>query len=243
MKNLFILLLLFVFISCQKKTIHPTKGEIIEAVYGLGRVESEDNFEARAAILSYVEEFYVTKGQDVKKGERLFKTDQNRITYAPFEGRITDILVSVHENLFPQTIVLSLVNLNKLYLSVSLEQQGAMRIKKGLKAEVSFEFFRNTKLKGVIETIYPRKDEFIAKVKVENLPSEVLPGMTADVAFEIDRKQEATLIPAKAINNGHLVFKRDGKKVKVPVEIGLVDLDQVEVLKPELNPDDEIILP
>jgi macrolide-specific efflux system membrane fusion protein len=235
--------ILVLVISCSKTPIHPTKGEIVEAVYGLGTVESEKTFHAKAAIVTSVTEFYVSEGLDVVKGQKLFKNDQDAITYAPFDGRVTDIEVSIRENLFPQTQILTVIDLNKVYLSVSLEQQATMKIKPGLSAEVSFEFFRNKKLHGRISTIYPSKDQFIAKVELKEWPSGVLPGMTADVAFEIARKQNAILVPVNAISNGNILLKRNGKKLKLPVEVGLIDLEKAEIVTPSLNVEDEIILP
>jgi macrolide-specific efflux system membrane fusion protein len=234
---------LLLLLSCENQKIHPRKGEIVEAVYGLGTVKSEEEFQAKTAIITSVEEFYVSEGQDVVQGQKLFKTDQGSVTTAPFDGRVTDIHVSIRENLFPQSVVLTVINLKKLFLSVSLEQQGAMRVRKGISAEISFEFFRNKKIKAVISTIYPSTDQFIAKVVLNEWPPGVLPGMTADVAFEIDRKKMATLVPARAIVNGHLHLKREGKKMKFPVQLGLVDLEMAEVLSPELKSNDEIIIP
>lgn len=235
--------LFFLLFGCNKTVTHPEMGDVVEAVYGLGTVESEETFHARAAIVSSVQEFFVTEGQDVKKGDPLFKTDQGSLTRAPFAGRVSEIPVTTGENLFPQTMILTLVNLERLYLSVSLEQQGTMRIRPGLLAEISFEFFRNKKLTGTITTIYPRKEQFIAKVELKEWPAGVLPAMTADVAFEIARKTNVLLVPSKALANGFITIKREGKKQKLPVEVGLVDLEKAEILSPKLELTDEIILP
>jgi len=172
----------------------------------------------------------------------LYRTDQGQVSVAPFAGRVTDIMVSVQENLFPQTLILTVINLERLYLEVSLEQQGAMRIKKGLASEVSFEFFRNRKLTGEVMTIFPSNNQFTAKVNLKNWPEGVLPGMTADVAFEIARKSDAQLIPARALSNGSIQFKRDGKRQKVRVKVGLSDAEKVEILEPELQATDELIV-
>jgi multidrug efflux pump subunit AcrA (membrane-fusion protein) len=237
-------LLAFLFLfSCQKAMIHPEKGEIVEAVYGLGIIKSENNYNAKAAILSSVKEFYVNEGDDVEKGQKLFITDQGSLISAPFAGRVTERSVPVSENLFPQTVILRLVDLKNLYLEVSLEQQGAMKLSKGMKAEISFEFFRNKKLTGTISTIYPKNEQFIAKVLIEEWPKGVLPGMSADVAFEVARKTGVTLIPMKAVANGHILIKRNNKKEKIAVQLGLMDQEKAEVLAPELSSSDEIILP
>jgi macrolide-specific efflux system membrane fusion protein len=240
---MFNFVIIFLILSCQKETVHPTKGEVVEAVYGLGIIQSEYNYHAKAAILSSVKEFFVIEGQDVNKGQKLFLTDQGSVYTAPFSGKITEVPVVTSENLFPQTLILSLVDLNHLYLEVSLEQQGAMKLSKGMKAEISFEFFRNKKIIGHISTIYPKNDQFIAKVLIDEWPKGVLPGMSADVAFEVARKKDALLIPVKAIANGHIVVIRNKKKEKLLVQVGLIDQEKAEILSPELSLEDEIILP
>jgi hypothetical protein len=221
----------------------PYQGEIIEAVYGLGTVKSEENFSAKLAITSSVDEFFVSEGHNVIKNQKLFKTDQGLLVYSPINGRVTEIPVSIKENIFPQTTILSVVNLKKLYLVVSLEQQAIMRIRPNLNAEISFEFFRNKKIQGKITSIYPAVDQFIAKVELANWPDGVLPGMTADVSIEIARKKNATLVPSRAIVNGNILLKRHGKKLKLPVQVGLVDLEKIEILSPKLELDDELVLP
>ncbi len=238
------LLTFLIFLAaCQKQVIHPKRGEIVEAVYGLGTVESEDVYQAKAGVLSSIKEFYVKEGQDVLKDQKLFLVDQGVAIRAPFAGRVTSIPVHIQETIFPQSLILNLVNLEKLYLSVSLEQQAAMKIKKGIKAEISFEFFRNKKIIGTLDTFYPKNSDFIAKVKIDDLPQGVLPGMTADVAFEIDRKKDALLVPTRAIVNGFLTYKHEGKKERVKVKIGLMDMEMAEILEPSLSVEDEILLP
>lgn len=242
MKQFLILSILLLVFSCQKKIITPIKGDIVEAVYGLGTVKSEEYFSAKVAVISSVVEYYVSEGQDIQKGQKLLKTDEGITIFSPFSGRVADIPFSVKENIFPQTTILSVMNLKTLYLSVSLEQQAIMRIRPNLNAEVSFEFFRNKKLQGKIASIYPTSDEFIAKVELLQWPDGVLPGMTADVAIEIARKKDALLVPTRAIVNGSITIKRNGKKMKFPVDVGLTDLEQTEILSPKLELDDELIL-
>ncbi len=237
------ILVFLLLAACHENKIYPEKGEIVEAVYGLGSVASEEVFHAKSAIVNGVAEFYVTEGEDVIKGQKLFKTDQGSVINSPINGRVTEIPVSIRENLFPQTTILTVINLKKLYLSVALEQQGAMQIKNGLSAEISFEFFRNKKLAGKIKSIYPVGEAFIAKVIVDEWPEGVLPGMTADVAFEIERKKEALTVPVRSIINGHILIKRDNKKIKLPVEIGLMDLEKAEIVESDLKLTDEIIIP
>jgi hypothetical protein len=79
MKNFWTLWVFILILSCREKTIHPLQGEVVEAVYGLGIIKSENHYEAKAAILSSVKEFYVTEGMNVAKGTKLFITDQGSL--------------------------------------------------------------------------------------------------------------------------------------------------------------------
>jgi membrane fusion protein, macrolide-specific efflux system len=239
LRNIFLLL----FAACNTQSIHPEKGDIVEAVYGLGIIKSEKNFNARAAIVSSIKEFYVTEGQDVEKGQKLFLTDQGSLISAPFTGRITERPITVAETLFPQTVILKLVDLSDLYLEVSLEQQGAMKLRKGMEAEISFEFFRNQKIKGILTTIFPKNDQFVAKVLTQEWPKGILPGMSGDVAFKVASKENVMLVPIKAVSNGSIVIKRDGKKQKLAVKLGFMDQEKAEILEPSLSTSDEIIMP
>ena len=242
MKQFLLMFILLLVYSCKKNITNPTMGDIVESVYGLGTVKSEENFSAKVAVTSSVVEYYVSEGQDIQKGQKLLKTDQGATIFSPFSGRVADIPFSIKENIFPQTTILTVMNLNKLYLTVSLEQQAIMRIRPNLNAEVSFEFFRNKKLQGKIASIFPASDQFIAKVELMEWPEGVLPGMTADVAIEIARKKNVLLVPTRAIVNGNITIKRLGKKMKLPVQVGLADLEQAEILSPKLELDDELIL-
>jgi len=206
-------------------------------------VESDEVYNARSGIQVIVKELYVTEGQNVSKGQRLFKIDQGILISSPIVGRVTEIPAHAQEIVSAQSLILSVTNLEKLYLSVALEQHAAMKVKSGLKAEISFEFFRNKKLDGVIDSFYPKNNEFIAKVKFARIPDGILPGMTADVAIEIARKNSAVLIPSRAISNGHILIAKNGKIERVPVQVGLSDLEKAEILEPALSLNDEIYLP
>jgi macrolide-specific efflux system membrane fusion protein len=241
MKIYFVIIL--IFYGCHKSQLYPQQGDIVEAVYGLGVIQSENTYHAKVAVVSSVETFFVTEGQDVKKGQKLFQTDQGSVYVAPFEGKVTNILVTVKENLFPQSAILTLIDVQNIYLEVSLEQQAAIKLRKGMKAEVSFEFFRHKKFQGSIQSIYPKNEQFVAKIYLQHWPSGVLPGMSADVAFEVGRKQSAILVPTNVLKKGTLQVLRAKSTLTLKVETGLTDLEKTEILSPPLLLTDEILIP
>ena len=125
---------------------------------------------------------------------------------------------------------------------MSLEQQGALRVKPGLPVRIVFESIRGEVLHGKIESVFPQNDEFLAHISVNGLGDNILPGMTADVAIEIGQKQDAMLIPLSAISNGRIRVQRDNKKMVIPVKIGNVDGSWAEVVDRNLLDTDLVIV-
>jgi macrolide-specific efflux system membrane fusion protein len=231
-------------ISCQQKQVlRPVTGPITESVYAIGLIKSDRTYDLKMAVASSVEKYFVREGDLVTKKQKLLLIDSGAIFYAPYEGVITHLPYSIGETIAPSQSLLTMADLKKLYLEASLEQQGALKIKKGQVVQVSFESFRKSVYQGVVKTILPRNQEFVVQVDVENLPENILPGMNADLSIEILRKEKAILIPQKAISNGHLLIKKNGKVEKVKVVVGVTDAEFAEVLEPVLSPSDEMILP
>ena len=250
MKKLSILLAITIvsivsFIFYKKNNaliINPQKGKISEVIYGLGIIKSHKIHEAKFAMPTVVREYFVKEGQEVEKNQALFSTDDGVVFKTPIKGTVTKIYPQLKELVPPQKTIIEIQDLKDLYAEVSLEQQGALRVKKDLPCEISFEFLRNKSFQGKVETILPQDNQFIAHLQVSGMPIEILPGMSADVAFLVAEKENVTLIPIKAINHGQILIKKNGDKQKIKVEVGLMDQEYAEIVSPELIPNDEIYL-
>lgn len=222
--------------------VHPTSGEITEAIYGLGKVKSNQRYEVKIGILSQVRKVFVNEGDLVQKNQKLIEFDSNVIFRSPIAGTVTLVSAYEGETALPQTPVIRVEDLKDRYIELSLEQEAILRLRKNQTALVSFESLRNTVLKGTISTIFPKQDEFIAEVTVADLNESILPGMTADVSVEVG-KIKGLLIPAKAVRNGFVSVARGHRIEKVKVEIGLTDGLSVEIKGDTLKPEDEILVP
>lgn len=222
--------------------VTPQNGEIIEAVYGLGKVKTKNRFEVRLGVISTVRNLYVQEGDQIKKGQKLIDFDTNAVFRSPIDGHVTLVAVYEGETVPAQTVVLRVENLKERFIELSLEQEGALRIRQGQKARVSFESLRGQTLTGTVRSIFPRDDEFLADIEVTKLDESVLPGMTADVSIEIG-KISGTLVPLKALRNGILLVERDGKVQKMKVEVGLIDGLSAEIKSKDLKKTDEVLVP
>jgi len=245
-KNFYLFLTLTIFIlnSCSKPTsINPKIGPITESVYAIGIVKSERSYELKMGVVTAIKQYFVKEGDYVKNNQRLFINDSGTVFKAPFEGVITHLPFSVGETVAAQQSILTLVDLKKLYLEASLEQQGILKVKRGQLVQISFESFRSQVSKGKVKNILPRNLEFVIQVEVNDLPDNILPGMNADLSVEIMKKDQAILLPLMAVSNGHILINENGKSKKVPVTVGVSDAEFVEILSPKLSSSHEIFLP
>lgn len=245
-KQYFIFLLIFiltsitVFLIIRKNSnsfdlVSPRKGQIVEAIYGLGKVKSDHKFEVKVGVITTLKEVYIREGDQVKKGSPLVRFEGTGLFTAPFDGTITNLFYQKGEAILPQIPVLKMEKLSDLFIEVSLEQDGALRVRKGQKAQVIFESIRNEKHYGIVNALYPKDDEFIARIDVDNLQSNILTGMTADVAIEVGRRENALLIPAASIQNGKVLIQQNGQKKKVTITIGNMDGSWAEVTSDNLK--------
>lgn len=219
------------------------KGSVIEAVYGIGTVTANKSFSFKSGVASTVRTLFVREGDPVKKAQSLVDLDGTEIIRAPFDGTVTFLPVKLGETVFPQSNVVTVTDLRDRYLSVNLEQRGAVRVKQGLKARISFDSLRDQKCEGKIESIYSNDSNFLVRIRVEQLPPQILPGMTADVAIAITEKQNVLLVPVATLE-GDKVHRKSGsnKTEEVTVKTGIVDGAFAEVLTSDLNEGDVLMI-
>lgn len=223
--------------------VSPIKGDIIEAIYGLGKVKSDSRYEVKVGIMTTVEKLYVREGDQVNAGAPLIKFKDSGIFKSPMAGTVTHVNQYEKETVLPQAPVIRVENLIKRHIEVSLEQNGALSVSEGQVAKVVFESLRNQKYEGKVKSLFPRDDEFIAHIEVQDLPGNVLPGMTADVAIIVGNKKQVQLIPLAAIENGMVTVKREGeRRKKVEVKIGTVDGQYAELVDAPLKYDDQLLI-
>ena len=65
--------------------------------------------------------------------------------------------------------------------------------------------------------------------------------MTADVAIVVGNKKNALLIPIHTIIAGHVTRIRNGKKERVPINLGIIDGEWGEVISGNISEDDELL--
>lgn len=216
-------------------------GDVVETVYGLGTVSADRIFRVRTSIPLTVRKIFFNEGSFVKTGDPLIQLD-DVIMKSQIDGTITSVTYKIGELVTPQVALVTVTNLDNLYLEVSLEQQAVLRVKKNQEVAISFENLRDEKFQGVVRSVYPRESQFIVRIELLKWPVGVMPGMTADVGILVGKKSNVILIPIRSLLSGKVIKFKNGKKETVPVQLGTVDGEWGEVLSNNINVDDELIL-
>ncbi len=224
----------------SRETIRPKRGDVVESIYGLGTVTASKVYHVRTGLSLSIKKLFVNEGDLVKSGDALVQLDEN-IMRSPISGTVTTVSYKDGELVAPQSPIVSIANLESIFLEVSLEQQSILRVKKGQSVSVSFESLRSEKYEGDVSSVYPRNNQFIVRIDLHKWPAGVLPGMTADVAILVGKKTNALLIPIRSLVGGQATRIRGGKKERVPVKLGVIDGEWGEVISENILETDELI--
>jgi len=236
----------FIFWKAQKddSTQPVIRGDLAESIYGLGTVKANQSYQLKVGITTTILKVFTNEGDVVKAGAPLIKLDEGRSAFkAPFAGTITSLPFKVEETVYPQTPILTLTNLEDRYILISLEQEGALRVRNGQNAKVSFESIRGKVFTGKVTSLYPSENQFLVKIDVPHLPLEILPGMTGDVAIEVAVGRDVTLVPIRAVHSGRVLVREGNKNRKITISLGASDGHFGEVLSDNLKVGDEVVVP
>ena len=218
------------------------RGSIIRSVYGIGTVMATRTYQIKPGVTATISALYVKEGDSVTKGQKLLKVDSVAY-FAPFSGIVTNLPFKSGENLFLAVPALTLVDLSDRYLVVALEQQGALRVKQGQIAKLSFDTLRQTNYDGVVESVYSFNGNFLARIDVSKLPANILPDMTADVAITLREKKDVITVPVAALDNGSLWIKRGrGIPTLVSVKTGIIDAVAAEIVSGDVQVGDRALI-
>lgn len=223
-----------------KEKLRPKIGNVVESIYGLGTVTADQVFSFRSGVILEVRKIFVKEGDSVKPNDPVVQLDDN-ILRSEINGTVTNVTFKQGELVPPQVPIVTITNLDHLYLEVSMEQQSVLRIKKAQPASVSFESLRNEKYEGVVKSVYPRDSQFIVRIELNQWPHGVLPGMTADVAIIVGEKKDILLIPIRSIVAGQVTRLRGNTKELVPVKLGVIDGEWAEVTSDNIKIEDELV--
>ncbi len=122
---------------------------------------------------------------------------------APFAGRLGIRQVNLGQMLEAGTEIVTLQNLDPIFVDFLVPQQQLLQLKPGLTIRIHTDALPGKVLEGQVSTISPKVDEATRNIRVQGLvrnPGERLrPGMYVDVAVVLPQRKDVLMIPITAV--------------------------------------------
>lgn len=119
-----------------------------------------------------------------------------------------------------------------LRISAEVDEEDIPLVEVGQPVLVNADAFPDRVFDGRVAEITPKGDPVSRSYRVRiSLPEEtpLKVGMTADTNIVVKRRENALLIPATALANGHVWRVRDDRLIRQPVEVGIGGEQEVEI--------------
>ncbi len=175
-----------------------------------------------------------TKKESLQNNIAVLKAQAKKMKIiAPFSGVIDQIFPKVGELTSPQTPVVRLLNLDKMYIEADVSEKYVNAIKKGTEAIISFENNSNqiiSTVNQVANFIEPNNRSFRIKVPINGSNKILKPNLIANLKLNDFTDNNAVTIPSNLVQEDQkgesFVFKiqknnNQFKAVKTIVKTGL----------------------
>ncbi len=146
--------------------------------------------------------------------------------------------------------MLTIADLDKLRVRAAMDELDAGKIKKGQKAEITFEAFPDKTFHGHVDMVFPqaviKNDRTIVEtvVLLEESTGFLKISNQVDVKIIVARRNDVLYLPLNAIHQSNDPFVwvyKNGTARKVKIKTGLSDIDSVEITE-GLKQGDEVII-
>jgi len=171
-----------------------------------------------------------------------FKNLELQLSYtkikSPAEGYVTERLIEVGDKVNSNQHVYTVEDFNPLLIKVFVPSSDALKLKQGLRSEVTSDILTGHLFTGKVKLINPRIDVQSGTVKVTveiyDKSLKLKPGMFVEVKIVIGEKEDTIVIPRKSITyKQEKAFVFVVRKMQVfqrEIKVGVSEEDQVEVL-------------
>lgn len=262
-------LLFTVLIGCGKKAaevkvakipvkIMEVKLQNIKKTLGyVGNIKAEDEAIVYPKVAGKIIEKVKEKGDKVKEGDILVYIDRDEVGFkfqkspveTPIDGIVGRIYIDKGTNVSSQTPIALVVNMDTVKALVNISEKYLGRLKKGVEANVKVDAYPDEVFVGKVVSIAPIVDLATrtseVEIRISNKEHQLKPGMFARVNIILEKKENALIVPIKAVlneNSHKFVFVVNGSIArKREVKTGIYQKDFVEIIE-GLNVDEDIII-
>ena len=119
------------------------------------------------------------------------------------------------------------------------------KVRVGQLVRMTLYSYDDRTFEGKVARIYPQADPerrtFEVDVQIADPDQRLQPGMTGELAFVMDAKERAVVVPSQAVQKGAIYTVDNGRLKKVSAEIGLRGIERSEV-RSGLKPGERVVI-
>ena len=238
----------------KKFSKRPPPGVIIEVVLNKSFSQSLESY--CTSLSSKTSSYKIKKNEllepikfntKVNKGDVIAKLTSKIIT-APFAGSIGKRGISGSSLGSENTIILTLDDSKKILCDLKIPEVYAAFLKKDLKLKATFSAYKDKTYEGKIESVASRVDaqtrSILARAKINNENSEILPGSLLEIEIFYNEKDALSVPDTSIMDEGSkkFIYKiiENNMIKKTEIETGIRNKGNLEVLS-GVNEGDKVV--
>lgn len=254
-----LILALLAFLIFRITSTREIEGEIIEVKQGdiatyynfSGSIEAKNKTTLYAKLPLQISEFLVEKGDQVEKGDILYKNSTGEEIEADISGEVARIEVEEDAQINPGTEILEIVDYNELELKVRVDEYDLNSIDIDTPVEITVNALDKTFKGKIVEIskqgIYMNGITFFETVISIEGEENIRVGMSAEAKVLDKESKNTAILPMKALkfrdnNTPYVNIKNEEKLEEIEIELGITDGVNVEV-KSGLKIGDNVFIP
>jgi Cu(I)/Ag(I) efflux system membrane fusion protein len=225
-----------------------TKGQLLFELYSPTLVNAQQEYLAalrssNAVLLSASKDRLIALGitaGDVSRLDKERKVSQRIRVYAPTNGVIAQLGVREGEFVTSATDVMSIAELDKIWVIAEVFERQAAWVSPGQHAKVVLDYLPGQMWHGSVDYVYPELDPKTRTLRVrlrfDNADEVLRPNMFARVTIQGDSTGDVVHVPREALIRGGSVDRvvialGEGRFRSQPVQVGIESGDRVAILE------------
>jgi HlyD family secretion protein len=171
---------------------------------------------------------------------------------SPFNGTITEVDVKSGDLVRSGDSAFRIDDLAAMYIELQISEVDLASLDVGQQAVIEFDAIADKEYTGevteigMIGSVSQGVVNYPVTVRVTNADEDIRPGMTASVTIIVDQREDALLVPNKAIRTSggqqYVTVMFEGQQINVPVTVGLVGDSMSEVISERLMEGDAVVI-
>ena len=166
---------------------------------------------------------------------------------SPIAGTVLDRPISQGTRVAVNDVVMRVADVrpDRLVMRAAVDEEDVTQVRVGQKVLMTLYAFEGRPFVGRVKTIYAEADAarrtFEVDVSVDAADERFQPGMTGELAFVLDEREHAKVLPSHAAQKDVIYAVRGGRVRKLDAMIGVRAVDRIEVLS-GVDADDRVII-